>query len=1046
MQRSEIDVYIIIMSLTNEQAQELDRKQNEAISNLKRFSYGYTPAPITPFPATIDDIKKFVSITPIGTYAPNSDGSNPVSLLLNKLPDKHTPETCIANAAMIKSRSMLPDFNNQDIGKTERSMSKTIKTQELNAIQNIEEYVVKENQAVLKSGKRDVSKTGTKIEEGYEDTYIPGLHFRATKNYSGYMGDNPNYFQQNPSRIDLDTAANAFFTDDMYLPTNFSNLRISTTTNATSNKSVYGLQQNDQGRHYFAVEWSGYFKPNQTGEWVFTTNSDDVSFLWVDSDTSNIVSSGANLTPQNATVDNRGLHPMVYRTSEQPNYDTRNTQPNPIRMTKDIFYPIKIQFSENSGGYDMIVTARCKNGGPTYTDFSNLFFAKVKKYYKKNTTYTYLEKEDYTYTDYVLADVTKTKQVTNYSLGHLNDKTISLGENYNPTYNITDPNAMYISMVKDTNITNGPSYDCYVTDDKTKVNSLNSFFGKTDDTTPKFNTINIWESSAQGNVNDANGYLYLSSTGVPTLDNKITISGIYSDPNAAVISGNVREEIPIMYITEDITNNVNTPKIIIYQKSTNTLNYIKLTDNPDFRSIMDKCSSGTFKQAPNKTWISDEARVLAYSPNDAEPNVPSMGIIYKITSNTAIVSNSQIFRLILLNGRLTLQMSIDPTKKIENDELLKYTETTTPNTVALLKIDVDHRMNSLNLLDRSTNASYFVPNDFAVYNTKYSTYDTYPSTEQIKNNKSHVTQGITECQTDCSTKADCIGYYTYMNGPSSMCSLVSASDPPSQLFNPSLIDATNGKLYMKNKTIDGKYNKGNYKIDSVSFTGANNTQDQKRAYYPEQTFDTTNKNCKVGSDGKLVCDPGLEYLKELVRITTKNKSDALSTPIESGDITAVEDTYKLGTDLIVNTSENFSNYMEAYTDLTVEGTNNIAKMCAPGYTGDTFGLCEIKDELNKINVAQDKILTNSTILNSNYGKIKEKVTAVDTKFKTLSNDVDNNNYKYDFNDYDDKPDTSMLGAIERDTNVLLLHENSMYIVGTIITTSLAILGVILARS
>ena len=81
----------------------------------------------------------------------------------------------------------------------------------------------------------------------------------------------------------------------------------------------------------FNVQWLGYFKPTTTETYTFFTNSDDASYMWI----------GANalsgFTTANATVNNGGLH---------GNVETSGT----TALTAGVYYPVRMQFGENSGG------------------------------------------------------------------------------------------------------------------------------------------------------------------------------------------------------------------------------------------------------------------------------------------------------------------------------------------------------------------------------------------------------------------------------------------------------------------------------------------------------------------------------------------------------------------------------------------------------------------------------------------------------------------------------------------------------------------------
>lgn len=131
--------------------------------------------------------------------------------------------------------------------------------------------------------------------------YTPGL-FRST--YTGYMG----------SLTDTNDNVNFF---DGATP-------VSTLVQTT----VINDPDTDDGETY-SRQWLGYFQPRTSETYTFYLASDDCSWMWI----------GANAvtgyTRANATVNNGGLHGFV---------ETSGT----AALTAGVYYPIRIQFGENS--------------------------------------------------------------------------------------------------------------------------------------------------------------------------------------------------------------------------------------------------------------------------------------------------------------------------------------------------------------------------------------------------------------------------------------------------------------------------------------------------------------------------------------------------------------------------------------------------------------------------------------------------------------------------------------------------------------------------
>ena len=133
--------------------------------------------------------------------------------------------------------------------------------------------------------------------------YVAGL-FKTT--YAGYFADVPSFFA---------TAT----------PTAYG------TNPATSVQTTAISEAGSDDGSSFSIQWLGYFLPSTTETYTFFTASDDASYVWVGS---NALS---GFTTANATVNNGGAHGVV---------ETSGT----ASLTSGVYYPIRIQFGEASGG------------------------------------------------------------------------------------------------------------------------------------------------------------------------------------------------------------------------------------------------------------------------------------------------------------------------------------------------------------------------------------------------------------------------------------------------------------------------------------------------------------------------------------------------------------------------------------------------------------------------------------------------------------------------------------------------------------------------
>jgi hypothetical protein len=153
-----------------------------------------------------------------------------------------------------------------------------------------------------------ITVTGSSISGGVRTIeelipYVAGL-FKTT--YAGYFSNVPSFFA---------TAT----------PTTYG------TNPATSVQTTAISEAASNDGSNFSCQWLGYFLPSTTETYTFFTNSDDASYMWI----------GANaisgFTTANATVNNGGLHGNTERSGS-------------AALTAGIYYPVRIQFGEASGG------------------------------------------------------------------------------------------------------------------------------------------------------------------------------------------------------------------------------------------------------------------------------------------------------------------------------------------------------------------------------------------------------------------------------------------------------------------------------------------------------------------------------------------------------------------------------------------------------------------------------------------------------------------------------------------------------------------------
>ena len=149
--------------------------------------------------------------------------------------------------------------------------------------------------------------------------YANGLYRRR---YTGYFADDVNWF--------------------------------TTATQVAADVNTSPITDGDHGE-LFSIQWLGYFLATTTETYTFFTSSDDASYLWVGA------TALSGFTTANATVNNGGRHGTVEKSGT-------------AALIAGTYYPIRIQFGENTGG-DVMEVRISTATIPKTTDLSaNIFY------------------------------------------------------------------------------------------------------------------------------------------------------------------------------------------------------------------------------------------------------------------------------------------------------------------------------------------------------------------------------------------------------------------------------------------------------------------------------------------------------------------------------------------------------------------------------------------------------------------------------------------------------------------------------------------------
>ena len=94
----------------------------------------------------------------------------------------------------------------------------------------------------------------------------------------------------------------------------------------------------------YSIQWTGYFIAPTTGTYLFSTTSDDASYMWIGAEAI------SGFTTSNAIVDNGSLH------------GDNTVISGKVKLLAGKAYPVRFQFGENGGGATMYARYSIDNG------------------------------------------------------------------------------------------------------------------------------------------------------------------------------------------------------------------------------------------------------------------------------------------------------------------------------------------------------------------------------------------------------------------------------------------------------------------------------------------------------------------------------------------------------------------------------------------------------------------------------------------------------------------------------------------------------------
>lgn len=207
---------------------------------------------------------------------------------------------------------------------------------------------------------------------GIKTTYYPGLQWVA---YPLYYNENLSSLNVllNASNVDAwtKTSVTGLTNPGIYKGNsyNFTSLNTSTTSTNTSGLNAFG-----NGQQYYTVVWTGYFKPNVTGQWIFTTTSDDGSYLWVNSDQASPITSFSTFSPTNLPASGITVGSSSNATVKNGNTHGQVTVSGVANFTSGKSYPIIVLYGQYNGGFAFTMTLTDPNGVKYTSNLNTLLF------------------------------------------------------------------------------------------------------------------------------------------------------------------------------------------------------------------------------------------------------------------------------------------------------------------------------------------------------------------------------------------------------------------------------------------------------------------------------------------------------------------------------------------------------------------------------------------------------------------------------------------------------------------------------------------------
>ena len=429
------------------------------------------------------------------------------------------------------------------------------------------------------------------------------------------------------------------------------------------------------------------------------------------------------------------------------------------------------------------------------------------------------------------------------------------------------------------------------------------------------------------------------------------------------------------------------------------------------------------KVSTNKRWLRNPQRrsILNRGEKLSPSNVPEL------------ISDNGKFKLKFENGKLVVKFASVAYNemKIDNSRIIRYTDTTISDK-GNHQIYYLYRVNATGLngkkfLSRTSktgnnndNALWYLQNNTDNI-LKFSSYDYNKNSQKFP----LLTRGEYDTVINTTTQYNIGNKYSVVNIPEDDCKTSCQNNVNCHHF-----------FYMNTST-GGRCMQDIASNSNPMFSYINPNQKIKSSYLGNKKYNLYT-SCRNNEQGQPIKSSlAKEYSDYNVMYNNTSVNDSKNTYY------CAEDTY------IINNQKILDLYNKSgFT--TMEGMTMIEGM-------DVSVKDDILNKFTKLENIATNLSNNQTNVNNNYNILFNAFT----EHRTLSNTLDTSDL-YKNNDYDnvlfdkfskidntnsvvEKPNSSIQDAIKKDTNVMILQQNTLYTIGTITAATLLIFAIVLAR-